>query len=319
MFNDIQTDEWKENQLSKPNCFEYYFKYAFKGKINQQYTFGIIKPDAKQQDVIVKSLFKTAIPKNQVPPKIISDQEPKISFKRLDKNIAYLSIQTCIINDTTKEMICLFIDSLNNEGIKNLVVDLRYNLGGEEMSVFTNIFNKKPINDTTFGMVKSNAKYSFLKYTIEYLDIDTLFADFQSIPGKDGFWKKYYNELSTYKNNKPYEGTIYVLTGSGEQSSGAEMAFDLYKSGAIIIGEETGGDYYQMNAIHFTDVKLGSTNLLLTLPLMKIIDNTKIDPRIPKNRGLIPHYTIKRTIKSLINDEDNQLEYCIQLIKGQNK
>jgi len=318
MFNDVQTDEWKETQLIKPNYFEFYLKYALKGKVNQQYKFSIIKPNQEQQEVLVYSLIKTDLPKNQVSPKIITDQEEKISFKRLEKDIAYLSIQTCIMDDTTKEMIGLFIDSLNREGVKNLIIDLRYNLGGSDITNIVKKLVKKPINDTMFQMVKSDTTYSFFKYTLENMQGDVLFSDFKSMPGKVGYWNKSFNDNTSMVNDHPYEGKLYVLTGSGEQSYGAEMAFQLYKAGAIIVGEETGGGFYQMNGISFTNVKLGTTNLVLNIPLMQVKTNFELDSRIPANRGLIPHYKILPTIKSILNDEDNQLDYCIELIKVNN-
>jgi len=80
------------------------------------------------------------------------------------------------------------------------------------------------------------------------------------------------------------------------------------------IGEETGGNYYSVNAESFAQVKLGITDIVLNLPLTRVIFNSTIDSQIPYNRGLIPNYKISKTINSILKDEDNQLDYCIQLI-----
>jgi hypothetical protein len=317
MFNDVQTDEWKEQQLLKPNWFQYYFKFVNNGVVKSSYNFKIINPDQKLQEITLSSITKKTYPEKPIIPKLIQEQEEILKFKRITSEIAYLSIQTCDFYESLKNEIELMVDTVINENYKNLIIDLRFNLGGNDISFLSKLFINQKIENRAIRMVKSNAEYSLLKYSLNYSNNMFLFPDYLKIEGKDGFWKETNpNSAETPSNNSFYKGKIYVLTGSGQQSYAVVLANLLYEAGAIIVGEETGGGYYSMNAETSAKVKLGETDLVLTIPLVRIILNTTLDARIPPNRGLIPHYKISKTIKSVLEDEDNQLDFCIQLISN---
>ncbi|PIP54519.1 MAG: hypothetical protein COX07_04910 [Bacteroidetes bacterium CG23_combo_of_CG06-09_8_20_14_all_32_9] len=315
MFNDVQTDEWKEQQLLKPNWFQNYFICANNDEIKSSYMFKIITPNKQVKEITLNSYTETTYPKNPIIPKIIKEQEDELKFSRINNDIAYLSIQTCDFYDNLKIEIELIVDSIIKEDKKNLIVDLRYNKGGSDISFLSKLFINKYFDNIEYKMVKRNDKYSFFKYSLNYSENDILFQEYNKIVGKEGYWKIILNDSTdTIRNKQYFKGKIYVLTGAGEQSYGTVLATLLYKAGAIIVGEETGGNYYSVNAESFAQVKLGITDIVLNLPLTRVIFNSTIDSQIPYNRGLIPNYKISKTINSILKDEDNQLDYCIQLI-----
>lgn len=314
MFNDVQTDEWKSLQLVKPNYFQFYMKYALKGIFEKEYTLVYRTGENVNRNYKMESLLIKEKRKNNLLPQLYVKQNEDFFCLMLDSNIAYVSLQSCTTTDIEKERFSFFIDSLNEFRVDNLIIDLRYNLGGSEVSYYVNKLAPKTTIDTIKYMVKSDSSYSFFKYSIDYMEGDMPFYDFKKDSDKKGFWKEDIN-CTIDSNLKPYSGQVYVITGSGEQSFGAEMAFQLYKRGAVIVGEETGGSYFHMNGIAFSKVKLANSNLILNLPLMKVLLNENNKTELGQNRGLVPHYKVNSTIESILENKDPFLESCMKIIK----
>lgn len=317
--NDVKTDDWENNLLMESDWFRYYLKNALNG-FKESYKIKIKKPDEQEQEIIIKSLTQATKPKIPITPKLISPQKNKLDLKILEKNIAYSSIQTCDLDSEYRKKIKSFIDSVSKEKVQNLILDLRYNPGGEieSLSFLLSVFSKRDSEFTYSSMVKSNKSFSFFKYTDGYIPNDILFSNYIHIDGKEGYWNIPNDSLRNKRLNKfAFKGKLFVLVGSSTQSFGSVLASKLYREGAIIIGEETGGGYYSMNGIKFPQVILKGTGLMLIIPMVKIIISQEVDQRIPEGRGLIPNFIVNKTIKSVINGEDNQLDYCIQLIKKQ--
>jgi len=313
MYNDVQTDEWKNNILQNSWWFNNWLTIALDG-FKESYKIKIKKPNKQEQIIIVKSLTRATIPKKVVIPKLLAPQENKLDFKMLQNNIAYLSLQSCDWDEISINRITNFIDSISKNKVSNLILDLRFNYGGTDISYLLARLIKKKIEYQEETMVKSNKTYSFFKYSSNFSPDFVLFENYIPVEGKEGFWNI---SKENIENNDSivFKGKLFVLVSSETQSMASELASKLYKDGAVILGEEIGGGYYVMNGLKFAKVYLKGTNLVLTVPLVNVIMTSEIDLRIPKGRGLIPHYIVHRTIESILYGNDNQLDYCLQLIK----
>ncbi len=81
----------------------------------------------------------------------------------------------------------------------------------------------------------------------------------------------------------------------------------------MLVGEIVGGSPFFMNGNDFARVKLGKSNLVLTVPLVR----TVLDPTYKINDYLEPDYYVPRTMESLLEGRDNQLDSCLKLVKRQ--
>jgi hypothetical protein len=92
---------------------------------------------------------------------------------------------------------------------------------------------------------------------------------------------------------------------------------------ATLIGEETGGAYYQINAENFAFLRLKNTPVQVRIPLKKIVLTEEIDSKIPVGRGVMPDYEAHKTLDDLTHStvqgildpmHDSVLEYAKDII-----
>lgn len=312
MFNDVQTDEWKNELLVLPNWFNRFFLFATNLNVKPSYKITFRDNHNNIKEITVVSSTRPT----SKPLKLEKDQQISFSFNRINKETYFLSVQSCDFDDRTKNRIRAVMDSILTEHPRNLIVDLRYNEGGNDIAFLTKKLCPQRFNPECTSMVKSNSTYNLLKYDTNYDKETILFPDYVAINDQPNYWKIPAKTTDSTEIADAYKGSLYVLTGPRTQSYGTVLASFLYHAGATIVGEETGGSYYSLNAKPFAFVKLGELNLSLRLPLMKFFFNEKQDERIPANRGLIPHFKISKSLQSVLNDTDNQLDYCLQVIEN---
>jgi len=92
----------------------------------------------------------------------------------------------------------------------------------------------------------------------------------------------------------------------------------IHCTGAVFIGEETGGGYYGNTSGRFLNFTLPETWTTGCIPLIKYSLVTSINT-IPFGRGLIPDHIIHPDIADYLNHRDPELEYVKSLILVQPK
>jgi C-terminal processing protease CtpA/Prc len=238
-------------------------------------------------------------------------------------SLAYLDINTFELNQVEEDSIASFVARIERLGVKNLIVDVRDNRGGE-INVGTKIisyFIDKPLGTFSYRMVKSNTTYPILKYSDSWLGSQVIFPEFKSVAGKDGYYS--FGEDSTYvrtvvPNEKiHFSGRIFLLANEYSCSMASDFASALVgQASCTIIGRETGSSYYQMNAEKFADMLLFTTNLKLHIPMVKCVFRDTPNPRIPYGHGVIPDYNVPLTLDELTKPKDVILDRAMEIIEG---
>ncbi|WP_281233909.1 S41 family peptidase [Flavobacterium gelatinilyticum] len=209
-------------------------------------------------------------------------------------------------------------DSISSQKIKNLIVDIRKNEGGEQgmedhfLSYLTNQEYKK------YNYVEiPGFTYSFLEHTNYANEKDTLIAELKEdfYLAEDG---RYLNKKGHYEGEKPnaknFKGDLYILISGLTFSGGSEFAA-LAKNytRAKFIGEETGGGYYGNSSGSFLSFTLPHTKITGRIPLCKFVIEPK-ENKIPFGRGVMPDYEVQPRIKDYFSGYDREMEYVKELI-----
>lgn len=213
-------------------------------------------------------------------------------------------------------------DKIKKAEIKNLIVDLRNNEGGDEqqqMELMSYLYNK-PFK-LYQNIYLSHLDFSPLKKII--VERDTANLVFNNDDGymrrvKDNLWINNYEYSDNLKlhpaKENAFTGKLYVLINGASFSSAADLIADLRRTtNAVFIGEESGGTF---------EGPTGGDNIVVQLPNSRIM--VRISPNIhigymprqhPPGRGVIPTYPIKYSVKDIVERRDLELEFAKKLIK----
>lgn len=262
----------------------------------------------------------------------------KYSYRELDISTGVLTINRFSMgNETTKEhkTYVAFLDSvftkIKTENLKNLIVDVRLNRGGDDPNdvVTYSYLTSRNFQESKQAWI-SFQKLPLLKYYdsrfprfLRPLGVGSYNRGFRnrfSIE-KDG---KYYiskteNEMKVRRPNKnAFTGNIYLLISPAVASAGSLFAaMAAGDKNTTVIGEETMGGYYGHN---------GHTPFGYVLPKSKIVTRFYIDnieQDVPNkenqfyNRGIIPDYEVSQTFEDFLNNKDTQMKFVLKLIEEQ--
>lgn len=293
------------------NGFMKYYSLLYQA--NDGFVVDIMLSNGKH---IVDKFSKTNNPEPKI--KYFSAEQKSFTIRKITDKTAYLGLHTFDLLQTEEDEIKNFIKSISDSDSNNLIIDLRFNLGGsgEVTNNLFSLFANEPFQSSIYSMVQKNDVYNFLKYTSNYNNVEALFNDYKLIPGKKG----YYINAGNTSGNKPndsihFGGSIYLLTNEYSLSASAVFAGLMVRyNRGIIVGRETGSTFYQLNAVNFAQVVLGETGLELQIPLTKEVYCEEHFSRIPWGRGVIPDYIIKPTVDEAYQKDDKILNFTLSLI-----
>jgi Peptidase family S41 len=184
--------------------------------------------------------------------------------------------------------------SINNSNIKNVIIDLRNNGGGD-----SNI-----CMDWLKYFVKDH--YYFTRFNEQVVDPDQFIAyltklnmpvhlEIASIIHEPS---QIYNSNNSYLSNENYfKGNLFILIDGGTFSAASLFAVALkYQKNCTIIGQETGGGEMGCDGIKITNIKLPQTGLMLRLPLLWACS---ISPMQNYGKGLLPDITVSPSPKQI--------------------
>jgi hypothetical protein len=209
--------------------------------------------------------------------------------------------------------------TIKNRGVKNLVIDLRSNGGGE---IKNSTLLTQYISDHSFkiadSVVAKNRGIRKIPMS-SYLDVmGYAFAKVMiSKKASDGgfhinrYEKHYYQPFT--KNH--FDGHVYILQGGFTFSASTLFTSPLIKQKNVtIVGEETGGGYYGNSAILIPNIKLPHSKLLFRLPLYRMV----MDKTRPKGGGVIPNVLVEPSSYAIKLGVDNKLEAVKKMIQEKN-
>ena len=211
-----------------------------------------------------------------------------------------------------KDFVWELIDSLNNNKIKNLIIDLRNNLGGnltlgiQLMYFLTDKDTLKGFNDYAFTS-DIYKKY----FQEEYQELKKKFQE--GVPQKElvltNLGENLFSEI-TDKNSKYFiqdsrplfNGNIYILSNY-RTGSAAALLTTLFQDNGIgtVIGTSVGNN--PIGATTYTPMELPKTKAKIS-----IATTYKQRPNKMKGKIQIPDIWVEYTLNDLINGKDPYLE-----------
>ncbi|WP_109098777.1 S41 family peptidase [Aquimarina sp. AU58] len=283
----------------------------------------------------------TGIPKSGLENTITENHYEKPYYlEYVDDNTALLTVNT-FSTETRKNQKKFFgflknsFSEINKKGIKNLILDIRENTGGDDGNdmelasylIDTHFKENKYRKLSTIDNVPPYPQYLLSQwYDMMELDADSTPETIQKtmkkmvkeemIKGDDGayYWREDKVIHRDPAKNK-FKGNVFVLT-SGRVFSGGGLFSALVrdKSNAIFIGEETGGGYYRHTGSIPLFYNLPNSKLIFSIFI--VINEQDVDKRLfPEGSGTVPHHKVYPTIKEFISGKDAVLEKAKQLIK----
>jgi hypothetical protein len=206
--------------------------------------------------------------------------------------------------------------TIKTRGVKNLVIDLRSNGGG---NIKNSTRLSQYIADHSFkiadSVVASNRGISKVPLS-SFLNV-MYYALAKSVISKkeaDGkfhfkrFEKHYYAPIS--KNH--FDGSVYILQGGYTFSASTLFISPLMQQKNVtIVGEETGGGFYGNSAMMIPNIKLPNSKLLFRLPLYRLV----MDKTRPKGNGIMPQVLIDPSSYAIKQGFDIKLETVKKMIQ----
>ena len=204
---------------------------------------------------------------------------------------------------------------LKEQQIKNLVIDVRSNGGGDASlsTLLTRyLIDKKFKLADSLYTIRRYSKYDRYVNNGFVYDMLTLFASRKKSDGKYHFG---YFERHYYKpfRNLHFDGHIYILTGGNSFSATCLFAGALKgQSNVTLVGEETGGGYYGNTAWMIPDATLPNTRVRFRLPRFRLVVDRQ---REKDGRGIIPDVPALPTIEAIGRGQDFKTARVKELIR----
>ncbi len=204
---------------------------------------------------------------------------------------------------------------MKQEGIKNLVVDVRDN-GGGFISKYIGL--TKYISDHRFKVADSVSVRSKKIYKRKYMKLGfwhQLFITFFTVKKPDGryHYLPYEKIRHRIKKRFHFDGHVYAISGAYSFSATTLFLNNIKgQKNVTIVGDETGGVHYGNNGVLLPDITLPKTKLILHMPLLRVV----INKNMPfDGRGVIPDVQATPNFKSLYAGVDVKKEMVLALIK----
>jgi C-terminal processing protease CtpA/Prc len=206
----------------------------------------------------------------------------ELSFRIIDsRNTALLTINTFAYYDK-RDMWRSFIDSafteIRENGIKNLIMDLRGNDGGDPLCS---------------SFLLSYLAHEPVRYFVKPYGRHTELAE----------------PLPLAENR--FQGKLYTLIdGAGFSTTGHFCALLKYHGIGTFIGSETGATYTCTGSVHYVDLE----NTKLILGTAQHRRYSVVVKNMDRCRGILPDYHVEQTQQDLVAGKDTVLDFTIRLI-----
>jgi hypothetical protein len=296
------------NFLDNPSLFNITLKSYGSGR---ESTF-----DFKPLHLISLDANRTKRNKGKVTPKPLQFEIDKANNAAV-YTIKSFNNQTLAKND---QEFYAFTDSIfgdiNTQGIGNLIIDLRGNMGGWTANgahLFSYFINAPQAYINSVETVKYK-DYSFAPIiTSEPGYLDTF--QMEKLDNGRYSWVNYPSLRVNPASKNKFSGKCYILIDDLTRSSAAVFSalMDSHTK-AIFIGHETGGSQSDSHGM-VMGIQLPYTGLMIHFATAKYSLNVKDPSNI---KGVIPDHQVANTLEDYKNGVDSQLKKALELI-GQQK
>ncbi|MEP6726981.1 MAG: S41 family peptidase, partial [Bacteroidota bacterium] len=189
---------------------------------------------------------------------------------------AYMTVSSFSDGNKLKSFFRSSFRVLQEQQIKNLVIDLRYN-GGGNVALSTRLTqyitdHKFKLADSLYASRRLSTYERHIKNSLGAL----FFMNFVTRKRSDGNYHFGYFERHYFKPRDKYHytGNVYIVTG-GNSFSASTLFVNALKgqSNIKIVGEETGGGAYGNTAWFIPDATLPNTRVRFRLPRFRMVMN----------------------------------------------
>jgi C-terminal processing protease CtpA/Prc len=249
-----------------------------------------------------------------IPAPKMNDQkkaDKNYKYSIIDSNIAYLNFYSMFDLKAFKDSLKITFNDIVSKNISNLIVDLRYNRGGNsDLGVhLLTYFNEKPYRLASSNEIKISKP---VKQSFRMQGIPGYWKTFSYIIPNGIKWTVKFKPEKKQVSEPSFKGNVVFLIGTGTFSSANLLANGIqdYKL-ATLIGESTlepCNDYGDI--IRFM---LPNTQLIACAPFKYFVraNGDKIDAN-----GVIPDYTICSSISDMILGKDLVLDFAKIFIRN---
>lgn len=300
----------------------HYFSAFYANLYEGTDTFVVVyKEKAKLNEIKVASIPDSVIIQYEKHQEELRAKQPPYTLELKSGETALLTISSFWMDSDSlkfKKFLKNSFKLINDQKVKNLIIDLRNNEGGKDKR---GALLMSYLTDQQFGYydrleLTTRNKYSFAHHAHlpRFYGILRLLVSKE----KDGTYRWKFSKNS--KIQKPqkdnFAGKVYVLINGASFSVTAEFAaIAHYLKRATFIGEETGGGYYGNNSGTFVIVTLPNSKLNVGIPLMAYY--LKVEDYSCPDHGVIPDFEVKPSASAIISGQDVVLDFTLKHLESQ--
>ncbi len=299
--------------------FDAYFPLVFPPK-NERYSLELIKPNSTQPEIVnlnTISREERKVRLKQKYPNFPTQPSELWKLEFWENNTAYLQLGTFDgfqLSFEWKTFLKNAFDKINQNKTENLVIDIRWNEGGQDdilLYLGENIAKTK----LTISQKKDLVRYTKVSEKLRpYLSTwdNTYFDLTQKVEEFDSsfYTLNQQSEIEIKPNSKAFNGEIYLLINASNSSASfyfAEIAKE--NNLATLVGETTGGNQQGLNAGTMFFLRLPNSQIEIDIPIIGTFSNDK------PFGGIVPDVVVSETYEDIVTKTDAVIEKTKQLIR----
>lgn len=245
------------------------------------------------------------------------------NFKILNTTTAQLSLKSFAIQRNEfdwKEFLDNAFKEVNNKGVKNLIIDIRGNEGGDGI---IGEYILERLIQTSVELPAMNSSVRYLTIPKHFKKHISTWANFpfdftkkikSENEGRYYLKDKYSIPQKKYKPRKDgFKGEAYLITDASNSS--ATQLMSMYAKqieNTTLVGQETGGNQKGTNGGFIFFLKLPNTRVGLDIPVIgQQVES--VDEEI-YDGGVLPDILVKRTSADFVNGTDTEINKILELI-----
>ncbi|HXB43818.1 MAG TPA: S41 family peptidase, partial [Puia sp.] len=228
---------------------------------------------------------------------------------------AFMTLNTFSNGNQLKRFFRQSFRTLSENQIKNLMIDLRSNGGGDagNSTLLTKyiITKKFKLADSLYAINRSSRYDKYIEKSFWYKVLMVLVTS-KRADGKYhfGYFERHYFKPKAYPH---YNGDVYLLIGGNSFSATTLFAGALKgQKNVTLVGEETGGGYYGNNAWMIPDVTLPNTGLRFRLPKFRLVADKS---RVKDGHGVMPDVLVLPTAEAIKKGIDIKTVKATEIIQ----